>query len=44
MGIGIPGGSVIRDGVSLPVGVQCIAPHAGDARLFDIAKKIAGEG
>ena len=42
--ISIPRGSVIRDGVSLPVGVQCIAPHAGDARLFDIAKKIAGEG
>lgn len=38
--ISIPAGTVERDGVSLPVGVQYIAPHAGDARLFDIGKKV----
>jgi aspartyl-tRNA(Asn)/glutamyl-tRNA(Gln) amidotransferase subunit A len=38
--ISIPGGSVHRDGVELPVGVQYIAPHGGDARLFDIGKKV----
>jgi len=45
-----PGGTVERDlpasagqaggKVSLPVGVQYIAPHAGDARLFDLGKKL----
>ena len=35
-----PMGSVTRDGVSLPVGVQYIAPHAGDARLFACGKAI----
>jgi aspartyl-tRNA(Asn)/glutamyl-tRNA(Gln) amidotransferase subunit A len=38
--ISIPGGSVQREGVELPVGVQYIAPHGGDARLFDIGKKV----
>ena len=38
--ISIPGGTVQRDGVRLPVGVQYIAPHGGDARLFDIGKKM----
>jgi aspartyl-tRNA(Asn)/glutamyl-tRNA(Gln) amidotransferase subunit A len=38
--ISIPSGTVQRDGVSLPVGVQYIAPHGGDARLFDIGKKM----
>lgn len=38
--LSIPGGSVQRDGVALPVGVQYIAPHGGDARLFDIGKKV----
>ncbi len=38
--ISIPGGTVERNGKSLPVGVQYIAPHAGDARLFDIGKKM----
>jgi len=38
--ISIPGGSVQREGVALPVGVQYIAPHGGDARLFDLGKKI----
>lgn len=38
--ISIPGGVVERDGVALPVGVQYIAPHGGDSRLFDLGKKI----
>jgi aspartyl-tRNA(Asn)/glutamyl-tRNA(Gln) amidotransferase subunit A len=38
--ISIPAGTVERDGKSLPVGVQYIAPHAGDSRLFDIGKKM----
>lgn len=38
--ISIPGGTVERDGKALPVGVQYIAPHAGDNRLFDLGKKM----
>ncbi len=38
--ISLPAGMVQRDGKDLPVGVQYIAPHAGDARLFDFGKKI----
>ena len=52
--ISIPGGTVVRDsdGASknqqqeaprLPVGVQYIAPHGGDARLFDIGTKVYDE-
>lgn len=37
--ISIPGGTVEREGIQLPVGVQYIAPHAGDERLFDLGKK-----
>jgi aspartyl-tRNA(Asn)/glutamyl-tRNA(Gln) amidotransferase subunit A len=37
--ISVPAGSVERDGIALPVGVQYIAPHAGDERLFDFGKK-----
>ncbi len=39
----IPAGYVEREGVSLPVGVQYIAPLGGDARLFHIGKKIYDE-
>lgn len=42
--ISIPAGTVERDGKQLPVGVQYIAPHAGDSRLFDIGKKVFDEG
>jgi len=35
-----PMGTVERDGVDLPVGVQYIAPHGGDTRLFEIGKKV----
>ena len=38
--LSIPGGTVEREGKQLPVGVQYIAPHGGDARLFDIGKKV----
>lgn len=38
--ISIPGGTVQRNEKALPVGVQYIAPHGGDARLFDLGKKM----
>ncbi len=38
--ISIPMGTVERDHIQLPVGVQYIAPHAGDARLFDFGRKV----
>jgi len=38
--ISLPMGEVEREGKMLPVGVQYIAPHNGEARLFDIGKKI----
>ena len=38
--ISLPTGTVKRDGTTLPVGVQYIAPHGGDARLFDIGKRL----
>jgi aspartyl-tRNA(Asn)/glutamyl-tRNA(Gln) amidotransferase subunit A len=37
--LSVPMGTVERAGVALPVGVQYIGPHAGDARLFDIGKR-----
>ena len=41
--ISVPGGTVDRDGAQLPVGIQYIAPHAGDERLFDFGKKVYDE-
>lgn len=41
--ITFPMGTVDRDGIALPVGVQYIAPLGGDARLFHIGKKIYDE-
>lgn len=38
-----PMGSVSRDHVSLPVGVQYIAPHGGDDLLFTLGKSIYDE-
>ncbi len=38
-----PMGRVERDSVQLPVGVQYIAPHGGDARLFGLGKRIYDE-
>lgn len=39
-----PMGTVDRDGTALPVGVQYIAPHAGDERLFDLGERIYDAG
>ncbi len=41
--ITFPMGTVEREGISLPVGVQYIAPLGGDVRLFSIGKKIYDE-
>lgn len=38
--ISFPMGTVEREGKSLPVGVQYIAPHAGEERLFDAGVRI----
>ncbi len=38
-----PMGTVEREGKSLPIGVQYIAPHGGDARLFSLGKKVYDE-
>jgi aspartyl-tRNA(Asn)/glutamyl-tRNA(Gln) amidotransferase subunit A len=38
--LSFPMGNVQREGSTLPVGVQYIAPHAGDERLFDAGVKI----
>ncbi|MEQ1645077.1 MAG: Asp-tRNA(Asn)/Glu-tRNA(Gln) amidotransferase subunit GatA [Pyrinomonadaceae bacterium] len=37
--ISIPAGTVARDGVNLPIGIQFMAPHNGEDRLFDIAER-----
>ena len=37
--ISVPMGTVEREGSALPVGVQYIGPHGGEARLFDIGKR-----
>ena len=42
--ISFPMGMVKEGDVELPVGVQYIGPHGGDARLFDIAKRIYDAG
>lgn len=36
----LPMGEVEREGKSLPVGIQYIAPHSGEGRLFDAGKKM----
>lgn len=38
-----PMGTVDREGIALPVGVQYIAPLGGDVRLFSIGKKVYDE-
>lgn len=42
--ISVPGGTVEREGKLLPVGVQYIAPHVGDRRLFDFGKRAFDTG
>jgi aspartyl-tRNA(Asn)/glutamyl-tRNA(Gln) amidotransferase subunit A len=37
--VSLPSGTVVRDGVNLPVGIQYIAPHGADKMLFDFGKK-----
>lgn len=41
--LSVPMGTVVRDGVHLPIGIQFSAPHNGEDRLFDIAKRYRGE-
>ncbi len=38
--LSFPMGTVERDGKALPVGVQYIAPHGGEGRLFDIGERV----
>ena len=38
--LSIPMSTVERDGQALPVGVQYIAPHAGEDRLFDLGRRM----
>ncbi len=38
--ISFPMGTVSRENTNLPVGVQYIGPHGGDARLFDLGKRL----
>lgn len=41
--ISVPMGSVVREGVSLPVGIHLTAPRGADELLFTAAAKITGE-
>lgn len=41
--ISLPMGTVMRDGKELPIGIQLMAPHDGEERLFDIGKQLLGE-
>ena len=36
----LPMGKVEREDIELPVGVQYIAPHGAENRLFDIGKRV----
>ncbi len=37
--ISIPGGTVLRDGIDLPIGLQLLAPWHGEERLFEVGRK-----
>lgn len=41
--ISVPSGTVARDGVDLPLGMQIIAPHMGESTIFEVGKKFLGE-
>jgi aspartyl-tRNA(Asn)/glutamyl-tRNA(Gln) amidotransferase subunit A len=41
--ISIPSGTVNREGVDMPLGLQILAPHAAENIIFDIGKKFLGE-
>ncbi len=38
--LSVPAGTVVREGVHLPIGIQAMAPHNGEDRLFDIGKQL----
>lgn len=42
-GISIPAGTVARDGKDLPIGLQLLAPHHGENRLFAVGKKFESQ-
>ncbi|MBY0539399.1 Asp-tRNA(Asn)/Glu-tRNA(Gln) amidotransferase subunit GatA [Patescibacteria group bacterium] len=42
--ISVPKATVMRDDVSLPVGIQFMSPKYTEASLFSIAKDVVGEG
>ncbi len=39
--ISVPMGTVTVDGTELPIGIQFMAPHGAEERLFTIAEKLA---
>ena len=41
--ISVPSGTVAKNGVNLPLGIQLIAPHREDSALLRAAKRFAGE-
>ena len=41
--ISVPSGTVERDGVKLPLGLQIMAPHNAENILFEVGKKFLGE-
>ncbi|MBP9771842.1 MAG: Asp-tRNA(Asn)/Glu-tRNA(Gln) amidotransferase subunit GatA [Candidatus Pacebacteria bacterium] len=41
--ISVPAGTVEEEGVALPLGLQLIAPHMGEGRLFTVGKRFLGE-
>jgi aspartyl-tRNA(Asn)/glutamyl-tRNA(Gln) amidotransferase subunit A len=42
--ISVPAGTVSREGHALPIGIQFMAPHNGEDRLFDVASKFESAG
>ncbi len=41
--ISVPSGFTEVDGKNLPLGIQFMAPHGGESRLFEVGKKFLGE-
>lgn len=41
--LSVPSGTVKRDGVDLPVGLQLMGPHFGESMLFEVGKAFLGE-
>lgn len=41
--LSIPAGTVNREGSALPIGLQLMAPHFGEDRLFGVGKAFLGE-